>query len=204
MEGLAGTAIRPAVRVPSCPQAPVLGRAHGSPVARGSSCGWLRPRPPCRPQSREPGISAGVSDISRCGRWHRSPYLDSKDPVPAVRCGSPEPGSRHNPATENRLESRSRYRLAPPLAVRVRAIPASGFTESDTWRALSCQVSSAPFWPDDLSGTVGGNDENCCLGCKSPGRCRPRGGQVAPQNVGRIGCEWAGSDRPRRSTRRPR
>ena len=39
MEGLAGTAIRPAVRVPSCPQAPVLGRAHSSAVLRGPPAG---------------------------------------------------------------------------------------------------------------------------------------------------------------------
>src|SRR5579859_6907577 len=35
MEGLAGTAIRPAVRVPSCPQAPVLGRAQRSASGEG-------------------------------------------------------------------------------------------------------------------------------------------------------------------------
>jgi hypothetical protein len=47
MEGLKGTAIRLAVRDPGCPQAPVLARARRLPaLMRGSSCGWLRPRPP--------------------------------------------------------------------------------------------------------------------------------------------------------------
>src|SRR5882724_12644950 len=47
MEGLTGTAIRLAVRDPSCPQAPVLDRARRHlAVVRGCSCGWLRPRPP--------------------------------------------------------------------------------------------------------------------------------------------------------------
>ena len=47
MEGLKGTAIRLAVRDPGCPQAPVLTRARRLPaLIRGSSCGWLRPRPP--------------------------------------------------------------------------------------------------------------------------------------------------------------
>ena len=46
MEGLEGTAIRLAVRDPSCPQAPVLARSRRNPVLfRGGSCGWLRTRP---------------------------------------------------------------------------------------------------------------------------------------------------------------
>src|SRR5512135_340754 len=46
MEGLEGTAIRLAVRAPSCPQAPVLARSRRNPVLfRGGSCGWLRTRP---------------------------------------------------------------------------------------------------------------------------------------------------------------
>jgi hypothetical protein len=52
--------------------------------------------------------------------------------------------------------------------------------------------SSAPVGPDDLSGTVGGIDDNYCLGCQMPGRCGPRGGQVAPDNVRRVGCERDG------------
>ena len=47
MEGLWGTAIRSAVRDPSCPQAPVLPRARRHPgLVRGCPCRWLRPRPP--------------------------------------------------------------------------------------------------------------------------------------------------------------
>jgi hypothetical protein len=47
MEGLKGTAIRLAVRDPGCPQAPVFARARRHPaLKRGSSCRWLRPRPP--------------------------------------------------------------------------------------------------------------------------------------------------------------
>ena len=47
MEGLKGTAIRSAVRDPSCPQAPVFPGARRLRVlVRGCSCRWLRPRPP--------------------------------------------------------------------------------------------------------------------------------------------------------------
>src|SRR6266568_9599522 len=47
MEGLQGTAIRLAVRDPSCPQGPGPGWSSKAPVSvRGPSCGWQRPRPP--------------------------------------------------------------------------------------------------------------------------------------------------------------
>ena len=59
MEGLRGTAIRSAVRDPSCPQAPVLARARRLlALVRGCSCGWLRPesKPAILTQgSRRPG-----------------------------------------------------------------------------------------------------------------------------------------------------
>src|SRR6266851_3530988 len=58
MEGLTGTAIRLAVRDPSCPQGPGPGWSSAAPVSvRSPSCGWLRPRPPIpasAPDSQEP------------------------------------------------------------------------------------------------------------------------------------------------------
>jgi len=57
MEGLAGTAIRSAVRDLSCPQGPGPDWSSTAPaVVRGPSCGWLRPRPPCRRGTGFPGI----------------------------------------------------------------------------------------------------------------------------------------------------
>jgi len=76
MEGLKGTAIRLAVRDPGCPQAPVLARARRLPaLMRGSSCGWLRPRPPIpAPTTRSQHPARRVAASQGCGR-HRDPDL---------------------------------------------------------------------------------------------------------------------------------
>ena len=59
MEGLTGTAIRSAVRDPSCPQAPVFPGARRLRVlVRGCSCRWLRPRPPIPPRTTVSGQAA--------------------------------------------------------------------------------------------------------------------------------------------------
>jgi hypothetical protein len=60
MEALNGTAIRLAVRDPGCPQVPVLARARRlSALMRGSSCGWLKPRPP---------VPARAADFTQAAR----------------------------------------------------------------------------------------------------------------------------------------
>jgi hypothetical protein len=100
MEGLKGTAIRLAVRDPGCPQAPVLARARRLPaLMRGSSCGWLRPRPPvparttysqhpARRVARQPGKGAAgtgtwIFDERSCPRdVSRSPGADRTSPAP--------------------------------------------------------------------------------------------------------------------------
>ena len=57
-----GPAIRLAVRDPSGPQGPGPGWSSKAPVSvRGPSCGWLRPRPPCRHQRRVSRNRAGVT-----------------------------------------------------------------------------------------------------------------------------------------------
>ena len=100
MEGLKGTAIRLAVRDPGCPQAPVLARARWLPaLMRGSSCGWLRPRPPiparttrsqhpARRVARQPGKGAAgtgtrIFDERSCpGDVNGSPGADRTSPAP--------------------------------------------------------------------------------------------------------------------------
>ena len=62
MEGLEGTAIRLAVRVPSCPQGPGPGWSWRLPSA-GGSCGWQRPRPPL--PAAAPVPPAGDGRVSR-------------------------------------------------------------------------------------------------------------------------------------------
>ena len=99
MEGLKGTAIRLAVRDPGCPQAPVPARARRLPaLIRGSSCGWLRPRPPiparpahfehpARRVARRPGksaVDAGTrifDERSSPGDVSGSPGADRTSPV---------------------------------------------------------------------------------------------------------------------------
>jgi hypothetical protein len=55
-------AIRLAVRDPSSPQDPGPGWSSKAPVSvRGPSCGWQRPRPPCRPRAPGPRQAPGVS-----------------------------------------------------------------------------------------------------------------------------------------------
>jgi len=99
MEGLCGTAIRLAVRDPGCPQAPVFARARRLPaLMRGSSCGWLRPRPAIpartcdfteaeRRVARQPGKSAAgagtrIFDEGSCpGDVSGSPGASRASPV---------------------------------------------------------------------------------------------------------------------------
>ena len=70
-------------------------------------------------------LADGTAALLLLGTLFDSAPVTSAPEIPgsAGRCGSPEPGSRRNPPTENRLESRSRYRLAPPVAVRVTRAP---------------------------------------------------------------------------------
>jgi hypothetical protein len=90
MEGLKGTAIRLAVRDPSCPQAPVLPRARRLRArVRGCSCGWLRPRPPI------PARTALSADLGRrvaylqAARRRRGPDLPAGVTPPGLLRGSP-------------------------------------------------------------------------------------------------------------------
>ena len=84
MEGLKGTAIRLAVRDPSCPQGPGPGWSSRAPVkVRGPSCGWLRPRPPI--PARGPGFPypAGVSRMTTVvAAGGTGPRSRRKDRVP--------------------------------------------------------------------------------------------------------------------------
>jgi len=94
MEGLWGTAIRSAVRDPSCPQAPVLPGARRHPVlVRGCSCRWLRPRPPIPaltfttgdPARRVAHENAGEGLVPEPGSCHRAQQ------PPDSRTGHPAP-----------------------------------------------------------------------------------------------------------------
>ena len=97
MEGLRGTAIRSAVRDPSCPQAPVFARARRRlALVRGCSCRWLRPRPP---------IAARMTEIAEAAR--RVAHLPGWPPVqgPDLRQEVSSPvvsaGHRHRRAAAN-------------------------------------------------------------------------------------------------------
>ena len=95
MEGLKGTAIRSAVRNPSCPQAPVLPGARRHPaMVRSYSCGWLRPRPPIPARtatSGEPARRVAYSPVTT--GWCRDPDLIARVIPPGVRNGFPAPAS---------------------------------------------------------------------------------------------------------------
>src|SRR5260370_31689752 len=97
MEGLKGTAIRSAVRNPGCPQAPVLSGARRHPaMARGYSCGWLRPRPPIPARtvtSGEPARRVAYGPVTTS--WCRDPDLITRV-IPLVY-GT---GSRHPPVRQ--------------------------------------------------------------------------------------------------------
>jgi hypothetical protein len=110
MEGLKGTAIRSAVRNPSCPQAPVLPGARRHPaMVRGYSCGWLRPRPPIPAPavtSGEPARRVAYGPVTT--GWCRNPDLITRV-IPLVY-GT---GSRHRPVRQT-LPTSARASCAQP------------------------------------------------------------------------------------------
>ena len=94
MEGLKGTAIRLAVRDPSCPQAPVLPRARRHPaLVRGCSCRWLRTRPASRPARAVPRRPPGVSLTLRLPRPGTGTWISPEESQLPVR----KTGSRYQP-----------------------------------------------------------------------------------------------------------
>jgi hypothetical protein len=117
MEGLEGTAIRLAVRDPSCPQAPVLAGARRLPAqVRGCSCGWLRTRPLSLRERQSRRMPPGVPSIFPVTPgWCRDPDLVVRDQVP--RSTERVPGTSHG-----RHPGRRRWHdLSQGLAVRVEA-----------------------------------------------------------------------------------
>ena len=126
MEGLKGTAIRSAVRNPSCPQAPVLPGARRHPaMVRGYSCGWLRPRPPIPARtvtSGEPARRVAYGPVTT--GWCRDPDLIAEVMPPGLRNGFPAPASPARPrrslqGPSSRAPGRHRSgRQAPPSPAR--------------------------------------------------------------------------------------
>jgi hypothetical protein len=88
MEGLKGTAIRLAVRDPSCPQGPGPGWSSVAPVSvRGPSCGWQRPRPPIpvpAPRLRAPGRRVAHGQRGSGGR-RRAARISTEGSTPRCR-----------------------------------------------------------------------------------------------------------------------
>ena len=115
MEGLKGTAIRLAVRNPGCPQAPVLARARRLlALIRGSSCGWLRPRPPiparttrsqhpARRVARQPGKSAASTGTPIFDERSRPGDVNGSPGAASLGQGVMRPDRyRHRPAGRSR------------------------------------------------------------------------------------------------------
>ena len=96
MEGLKGTAIRLAVRDPSCPQGPGPGWSSTAPVkVRGPSCGWLRPRPPIPAQvpgfpvpgrrvAHDYRVAAGGTGAQVSSEGSSPPVYGADHPAPAA------------------------------------------------------------------------------------------------------------------------
>jgi hypothetical protein len=154
-----------AVRDPGCPQAPVPARARRLPaLMRGSSCGWLRPRPPipgrathsqhpARRVARQPGKGHGQ---------HRDPGLVRELPGSSRLKGSP---------------STSRTSQAAPTLVKASAAQiATGVNLAGRSRSLD----------QDLSGPAGPSSDPSIspLGWSAPGRsawwCAGRRGRRLP------------------------
>ena len=148
-----GPAIRLAVRDPSCPQAPVLARARRLPaLIRGSSCGWLRPRPPIPPRpahSQHPARRVA----RRAGKEHGrrpGPGSSTRGPAPVMSAGHPAPTApaRSCPA----LVKASRARIAIGINRKTRTpqprmkAPALRTSSGGLARAVprSCQRAQAP------------------------------------------------------------
>ncbi len=112
MKGLKGTAIRLAVRDPSCPQGPGPGWSSRAPVkVRGPSCGWLRPRPPIpAPVPGFPypaGVSRTTTAVAAGGTGPRSRRKD-RVPRSTVRITRYQPRRHDRPSPSRTKASRAR------------------------------------------------------------------------------------------------
>jgi len=149
MEGLEGTAIRLAVRDPSCPQAPVLPRARRLPArVRGCSCRWLRTRPASRPARAVPRKPPGVSLTLRLPRPGTGTWISPEESQLPVR----KTGSRYQPHQPDPADLCAGIHCPAPRRHRSgRQAPPSAPTTR--WPGHKLAVAICPLGQEAFSGT---------------------------------------------------